>query len=242
MASVQRAKTSDTSDYVADYSLDDTPRETPKVTAQEIPQDTAQELAQETPKGVPEDIPQDIPQSVAPTPPPAAQSPVEDEQSDIAVALPPPPVAPPPEDKSPAVEPHPDVAVALPPEPAAPPRPKPSPEVIEVCGATDTDCQDDLMTLLADPLHKWIKEKPTSHDERTGVRALAYRVLTPVLACDDLRQGVRETKAIAADIGSETEPGTTSPAATKESKSLEWVQLLSRAVKLELQLEIAKRC
>ena len=191
-------------------------------------------MAQETAKGVPEEVPQDIPQAASPAPPPAA--PVEDHQSDIAVARPPEPAAPPPAEQ------HPDVAVALPQQPAAPPRPKPSPEVLEVCGATDTACQDQLTALLADPLHKWIKEKPTSHDQRTGVRTLAYRVLAPVLACDDLRQGVRETEANAANIGSQAKSGATPPAGPEAGKSLEWHQLLSRAVKLELQSEIAKRC
>jgi hypothetical protein len=236
MASVQRAETkSGSSDYVADYSLDDTPKDTAPEPVQEKSQVAAPEPAQETAQGLPEDIPPDIPQSVAPTPPAEVQSPVVDEPSDIAIEHPPEPAAP-------TVEQPPDVAVAVPPPPVAPPRPEPSAEVIEVCGATDTACQDQLTALLADPLHKWIKEKPTPHDERTGVRTLAYRVLAPVLACEDLRQGVRETEAIAAGIDSGADSGAAQPAARGEGKSLEWVQLLNRAVKLELKAEIEKRC
>ncbi len=92
--------------------------------------------------------------------------------------------------------------------------------------------------MLADPLHKWITEKPTPDEDRTGVRILAYRVLAPVLACEDLRRGVKETEAVAAGIDS----GATQPLTTKTGKSLEWVQLLARAVKLELKVEILKRC
>jgi len=175
---------------------------------------TLDDTPQDTPQDAPPVTPQEMPQSVAPQPAP--------------------------EHKPPTVEPQPDVAVALPPEPVVPPRPTPSPEVIEVCGATDTACQDQVMAMLADPLHKWIKEKPTSRDERTGVRALAYRVLAPVLACDDLRRGVREITATAAGFDSGGNSQATQPA--DGSKSLEWVQLLNRAVKLELQAEIAKRC
>ncbi len=139
-------------------------------------------------------------------------------------------------ENAPTAEPQQDVIARLQ-QPVAPPRP-PSPEVVEVCGATDTACQDQLMTLLADPLHKWINAKPTSRDERTGVRILAYRVLTPVLACDDLRRGLRETQAAAAGKDS----GATQPEATENGKSLEWVQLLRRSVNLELKAEIDKRC
>ena len=143
------------------------------------------------------------------------------------------------EKPAPAVQ-QPEVVVQ-PPEPVAPPsppKPPPSPEVEAVCGVTDVACQDELTALLSDPLHKWIKEKPTSQEDRSGVRMLAYRVLTPVLACDDLRRGLRDTEAIVAGIDS----GATQPPATENGKSLEWVQLLGRAVKLELKSEIEKRC
>ncbi len=154
----------------------------------------------------------------------------------VVVALqpetPPLPVA-----KAPPAEPTREVIVHVP-EPVAPSRPPPSPEVQAVCGATDTACQDQLAAMLADPLHKWIREKPTPHDERSGVRLLAYRVLTPVLACDDLRQGVREAEAITEGI----ESGAMQPGVTENGKSLVWVQLLGRAVKLELKAEIEKRC
>lgn len=121
-------------------------------------------------------------------------------------------------------------------QPAAPPRLPPSPEVVEVCGANDEACQDQLMTLLADPMHKWIDAKPTPRDNRTGVRILAYRVLTPVLACDDLRKGLREaSRAPAADSG-------TTEGAEETGKTSEWVQLMRRSVILELKSEIEKRC
>lgn len=116
---------------------------------------------------------------------------------------------------------------ARPQEPVVPPRPQPSPEVIAVCGADDTTCQDQLTALLADPLHKWIDEKPAQEDS-TGVRILAYRVLTPVLACEDLRKGLRETAAAPDEAQSDGSEGA--------------LQLLRRSVNLELKAEIAKRC
>jgi hypothetical protein len=193
------------------------------------------------------------------TPPlPSAKAPRVEQPHDEVVHLPepvaPPPVAPvapapaapvaPAEPIAPEVPAVPETpaAPAVAPPPAAPPRQPPSPEVEAVCGAADVSCQDQLTAMLTDPLHKWIQEKPTSHNDRTSVRILAYRVLAPVLACEDLRRGVQEAEATAAGKNAGKESGATPPGATESGKSLEWEQLLGRAVKLELKAEIEKRC
>lgn len=161
--------------------------------------------------------PSDEPQSAAPQPPPVTEPPTPEPPQDVIAKLP---------------------------EPVAPPPPPSTPEVVEVCGATDKACQDQLTALLADPMHKWIKAKPTSRDEPTGVRILAYRVLTPVLACEDLRRGLQETQAATASSGAAQPEATeeASKGAAESGRSLEWVQLLRRAVELELKAEIEKRC
>lgn len=166
--------------------------------------DATQHLAEKDQQAIAETPPVDMPTPAAPAQPPAATAPTAEPQQDVARL----------------------------PEPT-PPAPPPPPEVVEVCGPTDKTCQEQLAALLADPVHKWIKAKPTAQDERTGVRILAYRVLTPVLACDDLRQGVRESEAPPPDASGE---------AAQSGRSPEWVQLLRRAVELELKAEIAKRC
>ncbi len=132
-----------------------------------------------------------------------------------------PPSAEPSEAQSPPVE----EKVARLPEPITP-KPEPLPEVVKVCGPNDTECQEQLAELLSDPVHKWIGQRPTPEQQETGVRLLAYRVLTPVLACDDLRKARDETEGPGPD----------------EAASEEWMQLLRRAVNLELKAEIAKRC
>jgi hypothetical protein len=141
------------------------------------------------------------------------------------------PAEPPSAAQSPKVE----EKTARVPEPVPPPALPP--EVVKACGPTDTACQEELAALLADPLHKWIREKATERSQTTGARLLAYRVLTPVLACDDLRQGRQETEAAIAD----TERATP-PEAAENHRSTEWIQLLRRAVNLELTAEIEKRC
>lgn len=150
------------------------------------------------------------------------------------------PTPPTPESKIPPIEPQPQekTIALLPTPPPPPPRPEPSPEVIAVCGAEDVACQDQVMAMLADPLHKWIGKSPTPEEDRSGVRILAFRVLAPVLACDDLRKGLRETEAAVAGI----DMGASRLDANAGEKGSEWVQLLGRAVKLELQAEIRKRC
>lgn len=142
-----------------------------------------------------------------------------------------PPPAP-PEVTIPEVEEERQVAVL--PEPVAPQPPPPMQEVIDVCGAEDEACQRQLMDLLSDPLHKWIKEKPQPAQEST--RLLAFRVLTPVLACGELRRGLAEAEALTAD------PAGAQPDASDSGIGSDWVQLLGRAVQLELKAEIEKRC
>ncbi len=226
--SVQRSKShANVAEPVAEYSY-------------EPPEDNGSEHVAEAHtyaeplKAAPPQVPVAKPPPVAPLAP-VAKAPAVEQQSNV---VPEPPPAEPQSNvvpKPPPAEPQHDVVAHLP-EPVLP-RP-PSPEVVEVCGAADTACQDQLAALLADPLHKWIKAPPTSHDDRTGLRILAYRVLTPVLACEDLRRGLRETESAAADVGSEA----TTPEATEGAKTLKWVQLLRRAVNLELKSEIHKRC
>jgi hypothetical protein len=142
----------------------------------------------------------------------------------------PPPV--PPEVAIPEVEEERQVAVL--PEPVAPQPPPPMQEVIDVCGAEDEACQQQLANLLSDPLHKWITEKPQPAEGTT--RLLAFRVLTPVLACGDLRRGLAEAEAVTADIEG------AQPQTSDGTVNSDWVPLLGRAVQLELKAEIEKRC
>jgi hypothetical protein len=107
-----------------------------------------------------------------------------------------------------------------------------------MCGASDTACQDELTALLGDPAHAWMSTQPTPREERSGVRILAYRVLAPALTCEDLRRGLLETLSDTGEAPSEATP----PEAPEGGKSLAWVQLLRRAVELELRSEIDKRC
>jgi outer membrane biosynthesis protein TonB len=251
MASVHRETSSSTYDegakddsgYVADYTLDDMPEERPREPFQEtFEEQPVEEQAEPMGPPAPPEVklseiePQPSPPEVPPQAPPATA-----EQQTAPQVLPPavePQPAPEAQPLTPEADTDTDIAVVLPPGPATPSRPTPSPEVIEVCGADDEACQDQVMAMLSDPLHKWIRTEPTPDEQRTGARALAYRVLTPVLACDDLRQGVRETEAVVADMEA-AEPDA-EQAGT--GKSLEWLRLLNRAVKLELRAEIERRC
>jgi hypothetical protein len=175
-----------------------------------------------------------------PPPPPKAPAtePPHNDAAQIAEPVAPSPAVP--EAPVAPVVPEPQAPVA-PQPPAAPPRQPPSPEVEAVCGAADVSCQDQLTDLLADPLHKWIREGAATRKERTSVRILAYRVLAPVLACEDLRAGVKEAEATAAGPNAAHGAGTEAAGAAN-GKGLEWEQLLGRAVKLELKAEILKRC
>lgn len=124
---------------------------------------------------------------------------------------------------------------ALNPAPTAIP---PSPEVIAMCG-TDRDCQGGVTSLLADPVRKWIKSGGTHDDYRTGVRVLAFRVLRPQLDCEELTQGIHETEVMTAGSTRTEAPDSSKPAA---EKTLQGVQLLARAVKVELEAEYKRRC
>lgn len=185
----------------------------------------------------PERIAKESAEPVIPSPPAAQEipePPVAKEPTGPVAETPPAAAPPPPPEQPPAVTPP----AEQPPEPAAPPPSQPSPDVVKACGAADTACQDALTTLLADPAHKWIRAQPTPDEERTGVRILAYRILAPTLACEDLRWGLLETLA---ETG-ENQPEAPPPEATEGSKNLAWVQLLRRQVEQELRAEIAKRC
>jgi hypothetical protein len=195
-----------------------TPEPTPEPFAEESPEPPAEESTEP-----PAEMTHEEPAEVGPEPPVAMTEPAPQVPSAS-----PPPAAPsvePPAAQAPKVAPQEKVARL--PE-TVPPQPPPSPEVVKVCGADDTACQKQLTALLDDPLHKWIREKPTARDQSTGARLLAYRVLMPKLACDDLRHGRRETRAAHAETPAAEQP--------------EAVQLLRRAVNLELKAEIDKRC
>lgn len=229
MGSVQHA---DTQPDLAEPVADDGPG---RVAEYSFTEDSSEPVAEQSAEPVAQSPKVVVEENSSVSEPAAEASPSAEPQS---AAPQPPPVAEPP-----TPEPPQDVIAKLP-EPVAPPPPPPTPEVVEVCGATDKACQDQLTALLADPMHKWIKAKPTSRDDRTGVRILAYRVLTPVLACEDLRRGLQETRAAAATSGA-AQPEATEEAskdAAESDRSLEWVQLLHRAVELELKAEIEKRC
>jgi hypothetical protein len=173
----------------------------------------------------------ELPAAPVPSVEPQAQTPVEPAP---AVTVQPQPPAKPQEQ-----------TIARVPDPVAPPPPpEPPQEVVEVCGPDDIACQEQLADMLGDPLHKWIKEKPTPEEDRTGVRVLAYRALAPALTCGDLRHGLRETESLVSgiDLGASQLPGAAKPPAGANDKDSEWVQLLGRAVRLELKAEIAKRC
>jgi hypothetical protein len=236
MGSVQRA---DTASDVPEYEPEPEYEPTPERVAEHQPAAVAPPTVDESTKHLPDDT---VPaMETAPEEPakmgPEAPAEMSAEAAPQVPSTLPAPAAPsvePPAAQGPKVEPQEEVARL--PEPV-PPRAPPPPEVVMVCGATDTACQEQLAALLADPLHKWIREKPTPRDESTGARLLAYRVLAPILACKDLRHGRRETQAAIADS-----EGATPAESTETDRSTEWIQLLRRAVNFELRAEIRKRC
>jgi len=243
MGSVQRV---DTASDIPEYEPEPTyepakkrKKHKPKRVAEHHPAPVTEPMVEERTKQLPDDtVPSresapEEPAKMGPEPPAEISA---EPAPHVPSALPPPaaPTVEPPAAQAPKVEPQEEVARL--PEPV-PPRPPPPPEVVKVCGATDTACQEQLAALLADPLHKWIGEKPAPRDESTGARLLAYRVLAPILACEDLRHGRRETQAAIADS-----EGAKQPEGAENDRSTEWIQLLRRAVNFELRAEIRKRC
>jgi hypothetical protein len=126
-----------------------------------------------------------------------------------------------------------ELSSPVPPPPPAPPPPPPSPEVVAACGPKDTACQDQLTRLLADQTRKWIEAGPTQDGSRADVRLLGFRELMPHLTCPELNQGIQEAAALLA--------GGTPTSSDNDTNSMA-VQLLSAAVKAELQTVIKQRC
>ena len=159
----------------------------------------------------------------------------------IAVTLP-----PPTDEKATALNPTPIPPITVTPPPPTDQRvtalnstpTPPSPEVIAMCG-TDKDCQGGVTRLLTDPARIWIKSGGTDEGYRTGVRVLAFRLLRPQLDCDELAQGIHETEAMIAGRAGTEAPDSSEP---KTEKKLQGVQLLARAVKVELEAEYKRRC
>lgn len=255
MGSVQRA---DTETYVPDYEPEPEPKPKRKRRAERKHERVAENhapvappIVEETTKPLPEESAPAV--EVRPEPPLAEtppETPAETQPAPLAETSPaplaearpeptpntlPPPAAPAEQPPAAQTSKQPQEEIARLPEPI-PPRLQPPPEVVKVCGPNDKVCQDQLTALLSDPVHKWIGEKPTAKQQSTGVRLLAYRVLTPVLACDDLRRGREETEAATADSEA------AAPEAGETYKTQDWTRLLRRAVNLELKAEIAKRC